>query len=82
MGEIKQTIELDCPPGNPRPGDLIGGIIRGTGLPPRESDSRLFGWWTWDYRDIPPKEWKRIRPTLKRRISKLYKTGVVRGGSW
>jgi hypothetical protein len=27
-GEIS-TIDLDCPPGSPRPGDLIGGVIEG-----------------------------------------------------
>ncbi len=41
-----QTIELDCPPGALRPGDLIEDVIKGTGLPSKESCSRVFGNWT------------------------------------
>jgi len=38
-----KTIELDCPPGQPRPGDLIDGVIEGTGLPKKEAKSKFFG---------------------------------------
>ncbi len=77
-----QTIELDCPPGDPRPGDLIEDIIKNTGLPLRESVSRSFGCWTWDYNDIDPEIWKKVNDTLKERIEKLYNNGVIRYGSW
>jgi hypothetical protein len=77
-----QTIELDCAPGWPRPGDLIAGVIEGTGLEPRESVGRLFGNWTWDYSDIPAERWKAVQPILKERITDLYHKGYIRYGSW
>ena len=77
-----QTIELDCAPGYPRPGDLIEGVIKDTGLPQRETVSRLFGEWTWDYSDIDPKVWLTAKPILKERITKLYNDGLIRYGSW
>ena len=78
------TIELDCPPGDPRPGDLIEGIIRDTGLPIRDPVSKVFGNWTWSYHDVEDISnlWTKIRPTLKRRIQTLYQQGVIRYGSW
>lgn len=79
---MEQTIELDCPPGFPRPGHLIAGVIEGTGLPLRESVSRLFGEWTWDYNDIPENRWREIQPKLQERITALYNDGVIRYGSW
>ena len=41
----KQTIELDCKPGEPRSGDLIDGVIRDTGLPFRPDKLRFMGSW-------------------------------------
>lgn len=79
---IKQTIELDCVPGFPRPGDIIGHVIKDTGLPPREPVSMFFGCWTWDYNDIPTDVWRAARPTLQARITEFYDTGVIRYGSW
>ena len=78
----EQTIELDCPPGNPRPGDLIDGVIEGTGLPKRKDVSRLFGEWTWDYNDIPEEVWQKAQPMLEERITKLHNAGIIRYGSW
>ena len=77
-----QTIELDCWPGFPRPGDLIAGVIEGTGLPTREDCGRCFGEWTWDYNDIPEETWKKAQPILKERISALYDKGQIRYGAW
>jgi len=77
-----QTIELDCPPGDPRPGDLIDHVIKDTGLLKKESCGRFFGNWTWDYSEVPAEEWKRIQPTLKERIQALYHAGRIRYGSW
>jgi len=78
----EQTIELDCPPGHPRPGDLIDYVIAGTGLPKRETVSRVFGNWKWDYNDIPEEKWKEIQPILGERIRNLYEKGIIRYGSW
>lgn len=77
-----QTIDLDCAPGSPRPGDLIGDVIAGTGLPLRDTVSRLFGNWTWDYSDVSPAVWEEAKPLLKERITKLFESGAIRYGSW
>ena len=77
-----QTIELDCPPGSMRPGDLIEGVIAGTGLSVREPIAMIFGEWTWDYGDVPADEWAKMKPTLKERITALYYDGFIRYGSW
>jgi len=76
---MRYRIDIDCPPGDPRPGDLIGDVIKGTGLPLREdAGCRFFGWWTWDYSDIAPEVWKRARPKIRRRLVRLYEQGVIR----
>jgi len=80
--ERDQTIELDCPPGGLRPGDLIGGVIEGTGLPKREDCSRFFGHWVWDYNDIPEDQWMEVNPIIEKRITALYNAGRIRYGSW
>jgi hypothetical protein len=77
-----QTIELDCAPGLPRPGALIEGVLEGTGLPVRDTTSRFFGNWTWDYSDIPAEKWAEVKPILKQRIEALYHAGRIRYGSW
>lgn len=77
-----QTIELDCAPGGTRPGDLIAGVIEGTGLELKEPVGKFFGNWTWDYRDVPEDEWKRIREITKPRVQALYNSGCIRYGSW
>lgn len=83
MPEEARTIELDCPPGFPRPGDLIGGVIEGTGLPEIAPCSMLFGEWTYDYTNLVTAEkWAEVQPILKERITALYNAGAIRYGSW
>jgi len=77
-----QTVELDCQPGQPRPGDLIEGVIEGTGLPLKEAASKFFGNWTWDFNDIPKEVFDKAKPIMKERITALYHSGVIRYGSW
>lgn len=77
-----QTIEIDCPPGSPRPGDLIEGVLEGTGLPMRETVGRLFGNWMWDYNDIDPETWRKAQAIIKPRLVALYHAGTVRYASW
>lgn len=77
-----QTIEIDCPPGALRPGDLINGVIKGLRLPKKEPVLMFFGNWTWDYSDIKPDRWKAIQPIIKERITALYNAGAIRYGSW
>ena len=78
----EQTINLDCAPGNPRPGDLIGGVIAGLDLPAREPVSKFFGNWCWNYSDIAEDVWNKARPVLKERITQLYNKGLIRYGDW
>lgn len=80
--KMRQSIELDCPPGEPRPGDLIASVIEGTGLELREPISKVFGNWAWSYSDVPAELWATIKPILKERITALYNRGVIRYGSW
>ena len=75
------TIELDCPPGTPRPDDLLPAVLEGTGLPVREPISKFFGNFTWDYEDMR-EVFIKAKPTLQERIEKLYYEGVIRYGSW
>lgn len=77
-----QTIELDCPPGGIRPGDLIDGVIEGTGLPKKKPDAMFMGEWTWVY-EMSQEEWEsKIQPVIKPRIEALYYAGRIRWGSW
>jgi len=77
-----QTIELDCAPGAVRPGDLLPGVLAGTGLEPRPASSMLFGNWTFDYSDVDSKVWEQVKPTIRARIEALYFNGAIRYGSW
>lgn len=78
------TIELDCAPGGLRPGDLIGNVIHGTGLPDSNPVSKCFGNWMWDYSKVEgiSELWPKIQPMLKKRIEDLYVSGRIRYGSW
>ena len=76
----KQEIHLECPPGDPRPGDLMPRLLRGTGIPLRNSESRLFGHWEWDYNDIPREVWEAAVPIVMRRMRRLYRNGIIRAG--
>ena len=81
----RQTIELDCPPGGIRPWDLIGNVIKDTGLEsqlPAKRPSAWFGHVEWDF-VMDEAEWEsQIQPIIKPRIEALYHAGVIRYGSW
>lgn len=79
---IQQTIQLDCAPGAMRPDSLIGGVIKGTGLPKREAVSKFFGEYTFNYNDVDPKKWQKIKSVVKERVEELYHSGYIRYGSW
>lgn len=80
---MEKSIELDCAPGNPRPGDLIESVISGLGLPwPKETVMRFFGNWKWEWPEVTDERWREIQPTLRARIEALYIRGVIRYGSW
>lgn len=79
---MEQSIELDCPPGWPRPGDLYPEVIAGTGLVEKDPDSAFFGNWKWMHSDVDPARWLEIREITKPRIKRLYEDGKIRYGSW
>ena len=43
MSQQNQEIMIDCPPGEPRPGDLVEDVIEGTGLIHHEPVFMFFG---------------------------------------
>lgn len=79
---MEKTIELDCAPGSPRPGDLIEGVIKDTGLESKAPSSALFGNWTWSYPEVSDERWAEIQKITKPRIVALYHGGTIRYGSW
>jgi hypothetical protein len=82
------SIELDCPPGNPRPEHLIGCVLSGTGLKVEDFDTSppFFGHQTWILK--PGNEDKDAlfnihkRGVFKVRIEYLYHRGLIRYGTW
>jgi hypothetical protein len=82
----KFSIELDCPPGNPRPGDLIAGVLKGTGIEVSdfETGDPFFGHQTWVLKSSANKDGKFIesKPLFKERITGLYNNGTIRYGTW
>lgn len=78
---MSKTIELDCAPGATRPGDLIGAVLKDTGLPVRDPISKVFGNWVWDYSDMA-ETFTNAQPLLKERIENLYHSGAIRYGSF
>jgi len=81
-----QFLTLDCPPGGIRPGDLLPGVLKDTGLSPEDFTvvSKLFGSWQFNLtnQDKSPC-FEQVRYTLiKDRITKLYNDGLIRYGDW
>lgn len=81
------SIELDCAPGNPRPGDLIDGVLADTGLTASDFETcpPFFGNQVWVLREDAGKDaiyTAQRNETLKPRIEALYHQGFIRYGSW
>jgi hypothetical protein len=88
MSILEKTIELDCAPGYPRPGDLIPAVVAGTILEsmttPEFIDKHrpFFGNATYDYSAVTDDEWLEVKPTIQERVEALYSRGSIRYGSW
>lgn len=79
---MAETVDLDCYPGAPRPGDLIAGVLEGTGLVADPDVTPFFGNAVYRF-DIPRDVWERdIQPVIRPRIIALYHAGLIRHGSW
>lgn len=78
---LKQ-IDIDCPPGDPRPGDLLPAVLKGTGIPEKEPILTFFGNWSWDYEEVSDEVWVAATPVIKERLTALYHKGWIRYASW
>ena len=82
------SIELDCPPGIPRPNDLIEGVLERTGLKVEDFSTTppFFGHQTWVLEPGDQKKdalfRKHKHKTFKPRIEALYYAGAIRYGTW
>lgn len=78
------TIELDCPPGAPRPDVYLPEVLAGTGLTVAdfEEPSKVFGNWKYRLKTEKNDVYKGIQETIKFRIKELYSRGCIRYGSW
>jgi hypothetical protein len=80
------SIEIDCPPGYPRPEDLIDGVLKDTGLEAVdfETGCPFFGHQTWILKESAKKDdiFTKSKFLFKERIMKLFYSGVIRYGTW
>lgn len=80
------SIELDCPPGQVRPNDLIDGVLEGTGLEVSDFDTGapFFGHQIWILKESAGKDLLFIekKPVFKERITQYYNQGWIRYGTW
>ena len=79
------TIELGCPPGPPRPDDLLPGVLDGTGLEVEDFKiiAQSFGDWEWLLVNKEKEAlYKEVQPKIKDKITGLYNSGAIRYGSW
>ena len=79
------SIDLDCAPGRPRPGDLLPGALHGT--PIKASDlgepvSKFFGNWMWVIPTKLEKVYAKHQKRVQANITDLYNEGAIRYGSW
>ena len=82
LGE--RSIEIECPPGSIRPGDLFPDVLRDTGLTPDDfiNTERFFGHWIWVVRRDKQALFDKHNSVFKERITVLYNQGAIRAGSW
>lgn len=84
MNRDEVSIELDCAPGSPRPGDLLPAVLDGTGiqLDPNKPDSAFFGNWKWVIPAEQHEQYATVKELIRNRIMDLYHLGRIRYGSW
>lgn len=79
---ITKTIEIDCPPGNPRPTDLLPFVLEGTGLEVVEPSSSFFGNFTFQFEVESEEAWEKVTEVVAPKLKKLNADGVIRYASW
>ena len=83
----KFSIEIDCAPGYPRPGDLFPAVLAETGLTVEDfkNTTKWFGHWTWVLKEGNPERdtlFTRNRAVFRSRLTKMYEAGYARYVSW
>ena len=81
------SIQIDCPPGEPRPPEAFASTIEDTGLTPEDfedSGSTIFGCREYLVRADPGTIFRyvRARRTIGERLVMMYERGIVRGVTW
>lgn len=80
------SIELDAPPFQPRPNELIGSVLKDTGFTVEDFDTAppFFGHQTWILKAEVGKDelFRTMKPTFKERVTELYNSGAIRYGTW
>jgi hypothetical protein len=81
------SIELECPPRDPRPPEVFEMAIAGTGLSEddfEDSGRTVFGRKEYLVKANPDAiaRYRRARPTIEQRLLEYYKRGLVRAATW
>ena len=75
-------IGIDCPPGGPRPGELLPEVLMGTGITVGEPTVKFFGFWRWTITEEQREIYNKARETIKNRLTNLYERGHIRYAEW
>ena len=72
-------MEIDCPPGAPRPGYFIEGVLEGIADATvyAEPVRRLYGEWAWKF-NLETTSWPTQEKTIMKRLAVLYDAGAIR----
>lgn len=78
---VEFEVGIDCPPCSPRPDTYIGFAESVLGVEHKETDSRLFGAWTWHYivKCNSQKEADDLRIKIATNNEELFQSGKIRG---
>jgi len=80
------SIEMNCPPGNPRPWELLDLVFYLTELHPDdfETSGVMFGRQEFLVKPTADavERYLRSRPTINSRLLECYEHGLVRGATW
>jgi len=79
-----QTIEIDCPPGEPRPDFFMDTIIARSGLNIKcpETSHRCFGEWGWDFSHLDVTTWGVLKATAREYLTEAHNQGLIRYAGW
>ena len=81
------SIQIDCPPGEPRPPEVFASVIKDTGLTPEDFEDdglTIFGCREYLVRADPESisRYVHARRTIGERLNMMYECGIVRGVMW